>query len=96
MCKQKTVDDVLPKEEQDGVLALAALNRMSGIKYVYKFEFFFWRWKIRVEQRSKKNLWGRFGGGWNFELGIQVSRRSFILNYGVGSIRISLREKYRR
>lgn len=93
---QKTIDDVLPKKEQEGVLALVALNKLFGIKYIYKFEFFFWRWKIQIEQRRKENLWGRFGGGWDFELGVQVGGSSVIFSYGVGMIRIRLREKYRK
>jgi len=62
------------------------------IQYVYKFQFRIFLWEVKVEQRRKSNLWGRFGGGWNWELGIQVGS-DIIINYLVGSIRISRRKK---
>lgn len=27
--------------------------------------------KVTLSWRSKRNLWGRFGGGWNWALGVQ-------------------------
>lgn len=38
------------------------------------------RHKFEFHWRSKANMWGRFGGGWNWELGIQVGRSTVILS----------------
>jgi len=38
--------------------------------------------------RSSKQYMGRFGGGWNWEVGCQASRRTIILNLLVCSLRI--------
>jgi len=67
-------------------------NEAKGIDYVYRFGFRLLLWKIEVEQRRKNNLWGRFGGGWNWEFGILVGS-DIIINYLVGSVRISRRKK---
>lgn len=38
---------------------------------------------------------GRFGGGWAFKLGITISSsfRSWVLDLGIGSIRVSIKKK---
>jgi hypothetical protein len=43
-------------------------------------------WKGRTGLRSGL---GRFGGGWNFCLGIEIGSNSAIINLGLGLIRIS-------
>jgi len=50
------------------------------------------RWKFTFNWRSKKNLWGRFGGGWNWNLGVKASGSTIILNLLVCSLCI-YREK---
>lgn len=64
---------------------------MMRIRYLYRFKFIILRWEVEVEQRRKKNWSGRFGGGWNWELGFQKGS-DLIINYLVGSIRISRRK----
>ena len=48
------------------------------------------RLKITYRWRSKNCLWGRFGGGWNWELGVQVGGHTAIINLLVCSIRIEI------
>jgi len=44
---------------------------------------------FRIEIRSSKAFMGRFGGGWNFNLGIQFSTLSCILvRFGIGTLSI--------
>jgi hypothetical protein len=38
------------------------------------------RLEVDFSWRSKKNLWGRFGGGWNWKLGFQSSGRNIIFS----------------
>ena len=61
-----------------------------GIKYHINRRFFVGRLEITVELRKgqKHNPWGRFGGGWNWELGFQASSRTVIINWLIGSTRI--------
>lgn len=44
--------------------------------------------KIGIRHRKKDSTFGRFGGGWEFQLGVQASGTEVIIHYGIGSIRI--------
>lgn len=49
---------------------------------------------LEYEHRSPKCFWGRFGGGWNWELGIQAASGCIIfrlLTFSISVIRV--REK---
>lgn len=61
--------------------------------YLYRFRWNWAGWKFDLSQRHSDNAWGRFGGGWSFELGVQISRCTYIFNYGVGTLRI---DNYRK
>ena len=55
-------------------------------------------WRIRrltiiFEHRNKKDHMGRFGGGWNWELGFVAGPNSLILNLLVFSLRFDLERK---
>ena len=39
-----------------------------------------WSLCSRFECRSRKSLWGRFGGGWNWKLGIQAGGTTIIFS----------------
>ena len=43
--------------------------------------------RISFKWRSKKNLWGRFGGGWNWKLGMQIGSATVILDLLTFTIR---------
>ena len=51
------------------------------------------RLEISIRHDSKKSVWGRFGGGWNWELGFQCGGRTIIFNLLVFSIRFYLKKK---
>ncbi len=53
------------------------------------------RLKLGFEWRSAKNLWGRFGGGWNWKLGFQSGGKSIILYFLVFSISIAWSQEAR-
>lgn len=79
------------KHEQS-ILAMCRLNKIfpsHGIKKQWKLG----RLEIMFEWRSSENLWGRFGGGWNWVLGIQVGTSSVIINLLVCSLRFNLKSK---
>ena len=73
--KQKTIADAMSPKEMKGILSIVALNKLWPKDEIVKkwpvlgFEITF-RW------RSKKNLWGRFGGGWNWALGFEAGGSS--------------------
>ena len=62
----------------------------QNIKYVLFKEVKIGRIKIQVEWRKKSNFWGRFGGGWNWHVGIQAGGRSIIISLLVLMIYISI------
>ena len=73
--KQKTIADAMSPNEMKGVLSLVALNKLWPKDEIVK------KWsvlglEIKFRWRSKKNLWGRFGGGWNWALGFEASGSS--------------------
>lgn len=81
--------------------ALENIQRTGNVwghstEYDFNFEIKIWRRKIKFEQRSAKQAWGRFGGGWSVKLGFQASSwkslfllRSVIINLFTMYIRIS-------
>lgn len=64
---------------------------------VMKIKFDRWPWnyynkkaKQRYGWRPRKTiLMGRFGGGWNFKLGLMIGSGSIIIDLIFGSIRIN-------
>lgn len=56
-----------------------------------RFNFLFW--DIRFSWRSSKNLWGRFGGGWNWKLGVQIGGTTTIISLFVCEFVINKRPK---
>lgn len=57
------------------------------IDYLYRKRF-----TITFEQRKKSSYMGRFGGGWNWELGFQICSDNLIINLLVMSIKVSWKE----
>ena len=51
------------------------------------------RLHMRVEWRSKRNLWGRFGGGWNWGLGTQVGSTTVLIRLLVFTVVFSWRPR---
>ncbi|MGW8593202.1 hypothetical protein ACWGLC_16045 [Dietzia sp. NPDC055877] len=62
---------------------------LSGqILYNRRHEWEWGRYAFKYEHRSTDNAMGRFGGGWDWELGFQASRNELIVNMLVASLRI--------
>jgi hypothetical protein len=51
------------------------------------------RLAVMFSWRSRRNLMGRFGGGWNWCLGFDAGGRTIIFNLLVCSIRIELKSR---
>jgi hypothetical protein len=81
----------LSKDEFDW-LSIIRLNKLIGIKGIEK-RWRFGRFRLRFEWRSSKNLWGRFGGGWNWKLGFQIGSSTIIFNLLVASFSITLEKQ---
>jgi len=54
------------------------------------------RLKICYGRRRKKEFWGRFGGGWNWELGFTAGGSTIIFNLLVATLRCSLEPKEKK
>lgn len=80
-------DDILTDEEK-GIIGIVRFNKLFHIIKKIDIKFHLGIFRFHIEMRSRKNLWGRFGGGWNWELGLQISRKTIIINWLIGSIRI--------
>ena len=63
---------------------------MYAIDYKYKY-----RWSLDIEicQRKSSSSMGRFGGGWNWELGFELGGHTLILNLLVLYIVVSIEKK---
>ena len=89
MSKQLQVGDVVPEDEQKGILATVAINRMEKKRQVVKHIRLGWI-RFRFQWRSARNLMGRFGGGWNWRLGFQAGGHTLQLHFLVFSLTFSV------
>lgn len=48
---------------------------------------------IAYSRRSKDELWGRFGGGWNWKLGLQAGYTTLVINLLICSITIAILQR---
>jgi len=77
--------------DEKGILSIVRSNELFGRKEIKKT----WninRLEIQFEWRSKNNLWGRFGGGWNWKLGIQIGSTTIILSLLVFSLTFHIKK----
>jgi len=84
------MNDITEKEK--GIISIIRLNKLlkkNEIRKKYKIG----RLEIAFEWRSSKNLWGRFGGGWNWHLGFQIGGLTIIIFLLIFSIRINFEKK---
>ena len=81
------VADIIPQSEQNGILALCALNRLEEEREIYK-RIRLGKLNISFRWRSSKCMWGRFGGGWQWAWGFEVSKRTLNLNCLIFNIMI--------
>lgn len=80
--------------EEEGIISIVRLNGKEKRKEIRR-KWQLGRVKIAFEWRSSSSLWGRFGGGWQWKLGIQASTgfRTVIISLLICTIRISLQPK---
>lgn len=80
-------------DEEKGIVGLVRLKKLwpkpKTKEWLIDKKFSVGRFKVHIEKRSKEELWSRFGGGWQYELGIQIGLKTVIINWLVGSLRIS-------
>lgn len=60
-------------------------------KVVRRFDFLFW--SVKFSFRSSKNLWGRFGGGWNWKVGIQAGGTTIVFSLLICEVVINKRQR---
>jgi hypothetical protein len=65
-------------------------NRRDGQVYVLKYDLRLGRLSCTISWRSSKNPFGRFGAGWNWRIGVQWSKRSWLFSLLVMEVRISI------
>lgn len=87
------MSDIITQEE-NRILGIIRYNRMRQPIEVNR-AWNIGQLTIEYNKRSSKNLWGRFGGGWQWNLGIQASEgfRQVIVNVLVCSFSISRRRR---
>jgi len=78
---------IKPTSEEQRWVALMRLNKLLGRKEIKK-SIRIGRIEVDFEWRSKDNLWGRFGGGWNWHVGAQWSSRTILIFCLVFMVRI--------
>ncbi len=78
----------IERKEAKGILALVAINKIFPKTEIRK-TVYIGRLKVEYHWRSSKNLWGRFGGGWNWELGLQIGGSTIIVNCLIFSLTFS-------
>lgn len=79
-------------EEESGILAVVHLNKTWPKKRV-KRNWQIGRLEIFYNRGSKDNLWGRFGGGWQWKAGFQLGGRTLIIMLLIAELGFSLRPK---
>ena len=77
---------VLTKQEE-GIIGIVRLNEANPIKAVRK-SFRIFGFEVEYERRRKDNLWGRFGGGWDWALGFELGGSTLLINLLVSIITI--------
>ena len=78
--------------EEKGVVDIMRLNKLSEKIEIRKI-FTIGRLEIEFHWRSRKNLWGRFGGGWNWAFGFKGLGRTTIIYLLVCSLRFHFRKR---
>ena len=79
-------------ENERGILAMIRLNAVFPKDEII-IRRKIGRLAIKFHWRSSKNLWGRFGGGWNWMLGFQSSASTLIVNLLVCSVRFDIEKR---
>jgi hypothetical protein len=73
--------------QESAIIDVVRINQATP-RLEVKRDWRWGRWNFSYRRRSSKNLWGRFGGGWNWKLGVDIGGSSVILNLLVSTLRI--------
>jgi hypothetical protein len=76
-------------EEDRYILGIIKYNRLHSVATRIDKRIKIGKYNIHIEWKTSVNLWGRFGGGWNWKIGIMWSKYTVIFNLLVMSIRIN-------
>ena len=82
------IDDEKLKNKLDFVNVMTILNHLEP-KQTFVKE---WQWaglNFKYEHRSPNNDWGRFGGGWQWEIGAKWGSTTVIFSLLISTLRIS-------
>lgn len=83
----KASDDITPQEAfWVNVMRLVGMEKKQEIRKRWRVG----RLVVTFSWRSRKNLMGRFGGGWNWSLGFEAGGRTIIFTLLVCSLRLCL------
>lgn len=74
--------------QEEAIVEMVRYNKATPRLGVLR-EFTLGRTKMVYTRRSSQNLWGRFGGGWNWKLGVMIGGSTVLLDLLVASVRIS-------
>jgi hypothetical protein len=74
--------------EEAAIIGIVRINKATPRLEIKK------NWSIgklhfQFNWRSKKNLWGRFGGGWNWEFGFQSLGSTIIFMLLICTLRVN-------
>ena len=84
--------ELKPTEQEQGWLAIMRLNKAEKRVEIDK-KLTLGPVLVRFHWRSKKSLWGRFGGGWNWKLGVQWGSTTAIFSLLVCDLTIKFNSR---
>lgn len=73
-------------EKEQAIVAIMRLNAAEPKREV-RIKRRIGKLSIEYHWRSKKSLWGRFGGGWNWKLGVNFGSTVVILELLIFTLR---------
>ncbi|NLE05830.1 MAG: hypothetical protein GX638_13675 [Crenarchaeota archaeon] len=71
--------------EEKLIVEVCRMNKETHRKEINK-KWVIGKLHIAFNWQSKKNFWGRFSGGWNWNLGFQAGGNTLILNILICSL----------
>lgn len=71
---------------EKAIIGVIHMNQAEKRQEIRK-QFHLSRLEMTFHWQSKKSLWGRFGGGWNWILGFEAAGRTIIFNLLICSLR---------
>lgn len=75
-------------EQEAACIWLMRLNAATPVLKIDR-SFQIWNLRFRFSWRSAKNLWGRFGGGWNWKLGFTAGSTTVVVHLLIAEVSVS-------